>query len=158
MTTGKTITLTRWTFVGKVMSLLLNMLSSLVIAFLPGSKRLLISWLKSLSAVIWSPPKKKVSHCFHCFPIYLPWSGGTRCHDLSFLNVVLTQLFHSPLSLSSRGSLVLLHFLRKDGAICISEVIDVTPGNLDSCLCFIQPGISHDAHSVYKLNKQGGNI
>ena len=59
MTTGKTIALTRWTFVGKVMSLLLNMLSRLVITFLPGSKRLLISWLQSPSAVILEPPKIK---------------------------------------------------------------------------------------------------
>ena len=59
MTTGKTIALTRWTFVGKVMSLLLNMLSSLVIAFLPRSKHLLISWLQSPSAVIWEPQKIK---------------------------------------------------------------------------------------------------
>ena len=57
MTTGKTITLTRWTFVGKVMSLLSNMLSRLVIAFLPRSKCLLISWLQSPSAVILEPPK-----------------------------------------------------------------------------------------------------
>ena len=59
MTTGKTIALTRWTFVGKVMSLLLNMLSRLVIIFLPRSKRLLISWLQSPSAVILEPPKIK---------------------------------------------------------------------------------------------------
>jgi len=83
---GKTIALTRWTFVVKVMSLLFNMLSRLVIAFLPRSKHLLISWLQSPSAVILEPPKIK-SHCFHCFPIYFPWSDGTRCHDLSFLNV-----------------------------------------------------------------------
>ena len=72
MTPGKTIALTRGTFVGKVMSPLLNMLSRLVITFLPRSKRLLISWLQSPSAVILEPPKDKVSHCFHCFPIYLP--------------------------------------------------------------------------------------
>ena len=72
MNTGKTIALTRWTLVDKVMSLLLNMLSWLVITFLPSSKRLLISWLQSPSAVILEPRKKKVSHCFHCFPIYLP--------------------------------------------------------------------------------------
>ena len=60
MTTGKTITLTRWTFVGKVMSLLFNMLSRLVITFLPRSKRLLISWLQSPSAVIWEPPQNKI--------------------------------------------------------------------------------------------------
>ena len=58
-TTGKTIALTRWTFVGKVMSLLLTMLSRLVITFLPRSKRLLISWLQSPSAVILEPPKIK---------------------------------------------------------------------------------------------------
>ena len=71
MTTGKTIALTRWTFVGKVMSLLLNMLFRLVITFLPRSKCLLISWLQSPSAVIWEPPQNKVSHCFQ-FPNYLP--------------------------------------------------------------------------------------
>ena len=81
MTTGKTIALTRQTFAGKVMSLLFNMLSRLVIVFLPRSKRLLISWLQSPSAVILEP-KKIVCHCFHCFPIYLPHSDETRCHDL----------------------------------------------------------------------------
>ena len=86
-TTGKTTTLTRRTFVGKVMSLLFNMLSRLVITFLPRSKRLLISWLQSPSALILEPPQNKVWHCFHYFPIYLQWSDGTRCHDLRFLNV-----------------------------------------------------------------------
>ena len=59
MTTGKTIALTRGTFVGKVMSLLFNMLSRLVIAFLPRSNRLLISWLQSPSALILEPPRIK---------------------------------------------------------------------------------------------------
>ena len=59
MTTGTTIAMTRWTFVGKVMSLLYNILSRLVITFLPRSKHLLISWLQSLSAVILEPPKIK---------------------------------------------------------------------------------------------------
>ena len=72
MTTGKTIDLTRWTFVDKVMSLLFNMLSRLLITFLPRSKFLLISWLHSPSAVILESPKNKVYHCFHCLPIYLP--------------------------------------------------------------------------------------
>ena len=62
------------------------MLSGLVITFLPRSKCLLISWLQSPSAVILEPPQNKVCHCFHCFPIHLPWSDGTRCHDVSFLN------------------------------------------------------------------------
>ena len=72
MTTGKIVALTTRTFVGKVMSLLFNMLSRLVITFLPRRKRLSMSWLQSPSAVILEPPKNKVSHCFHCFPIYFP--------------------------------------------------------------------------------------
>ena len=70
MTTGKTIVLNRWNFVDKVMSLLFNMLSRLVITFLPRSKHLLISWLQSLSVTL-EPKKNKVCHCFHCFSIYL---------------------------------------------------------------------------------------
>ena len=84
MTTGKTIALTRQTFVTKVMSLLFNMLSRLVKTFLPRSKHLLISWPHSPSAVILEPKNNnnnnnKVCHCFHCFPI-----NGIRCHDLHF--------------------------------------------------------------------------
>ena len=75
MTTGKTIALTRQTFVGKVRSQLFNMLSRLIITFLSRSKRLLISWLQSPSAVILEPPKNKVSHCFHCFP--------SICHEVT---------------------------------------------------------------------------
>ena len=83
MTTGKTIALTRQTFVGKVMSLLFNILSRLVITFLARSKRLLVSWLQSPPAVIWEPPKIK---SVTVSPSILPWSDGTKCHDLSFLN------------------------------------------------------------------------
>ena len=72
MTPGKTIAFTMWIFVGKVMSLLFNMLSRLVTTFLPRSKHLLILWLHSPSAVILDHPENKVSHCFHCFPISLP--------------------------------------------------------------------------------------
>ena len=87
MTTGKTIALTRWTFVGKVMSLIFNMLYRLVIAFLPRSKRLWISCLQSPFAVILEPRKIKSAIVFLLFsPIYLPWSDGTRYHDLNFLN------------------------------------------------------------------------
>ena len=92
MTTGKTIALTRWTFADKVMSPLFNMLSRLVITFLSRNKCILISWLQSPSAVILEP-KNKVCHCFHCFPIYLLWSDGTGCHDLSFLNVKFLSSF-----------------------------------------------------------------
>ena len=72
MTTGNTIALTRWTFFGKVMSLLFNMLSKLVITFLPRSTHLIISWLQSSIYSDFGAPRNKVSHCFHCFPIYFP--------------------------------------------------------------------------------------
>ena len=89
MTTGKTIALTRQTFVDKVMSLLFNMLSRLVITFLPRSKRLLISWLQSLSTVILEPRKIKSLTISTVSPSLCQWSDGTRCHDLTFLNVEL---------------------------------------------------------------------
>ena len=81
MTTGKTIALTTRTFVGKAMTLLYNMLSSLAITFLPRNKHLLISWLQSQSAVILEPQKIKSDTVspFMCH--------GTGCHDLSFLNI-----------------------------------------------------------------------
>ena len=68
---GKTINLTKWTFSGKVMSLLFNILFRFVIGFLPRSKCLLISWLQSPTTVILEPQEKNVCHCFHFFPIYL---------------------------------------------------------------------------------------
>ena len=70
MTTGKTIALTRRTFVNKVIFLLLNMLTSFVITFLPRSKCLLISWLLSLSSLIFGAQENKICYCFHFFPIY----------------------------------------------------------------------------------------
>ena len=88
MTTGETIALTLWTFVSKVLCLFFNMLSGFVIAFLPRSKRLLISWLQSPSIVILEPKKIKSATVSTFFPpLYLPWSDGTWCRDLHFLNV-----------------------------------------------------------------------
>ena len=88
MTTGKTIALTRWTFVGKVMSLLFNMLSRLVITFFPRSKHL--NFMVAITICSdFGAQKNKVSHCFQCVPIYFPLSDRTRCHDLRFLNVEL---------------------------------------------------------------------
>ena len=95
MTTGKTIALTRQTFVGKAMSLLFNMLSRLVIAFLPRSKHLLISWLQSPSAVILEPPQNKAPHCFHCFPIYLPEVMGPHATIFIFWMLSFTPTFFS---------------------------------------------------------------
>ena len=85
-TTGKAIALTIWTFVGKVMSLLFNMLSSLVIAFL--LEQVSFNFMAAVTICSdFGAQKCKVCHCFHCFPIYLPWSDRTGCHDLTFLNV-----------------------------------------------------------------------
>ena len=97
-TTGKTTALTRQIFVDKVMSLLFNMMSTLVITFLPKGKYLLISWLLSPSEVI-SEPKEVKSVMILLFPLLFGWSDGTRYHHLSFLNVdfqvnVFTTLFH----------------------------------------------------------------
>ena len=110
MTTRKTIALTRQTyFVGKVMPLLFNMLSRLVIAFLSRSKHLLISWLQSPSAVILEPPKIKSATVSIVSP--------SICHEVMGPDVMilvvefLSELLPSPLSLSSRGSSVLLSFL-----------------------------------------------
>ena len=111
MTSGKTIALTRQTFVGKVMFLLFNMLSSLVIAFLPRSKCLLISWLQSPSTVILEPKEIK--------SVTVSVASPSICHEVMGLDAmilvsecwVLSQLFHAPILLSSRDSLVPLHFL-----------------------------------------------
>ena len=111
MTTGKTTASTRWTFVGKVMSLLFNILSRLIIVFLPKSKHLSISWLQSASAVVLEPPKIKIVSAFFVSP--------SICHEVMGLDAMILvswmwnfkPTFPSPLSFSSRGSLVLLHFL-----------------------------------------------
>ena len=87
MTTGKTIALTIWTFVSQVMSLPFNMLSRIIIAFLPRSKHLLTSWIQSSSEIILEAKKIKSATVSIFIPIHLLWSNGTRCHDLSFWEV-----------------------------------------------------------------------
>ena len=92
MTTGKTIALIIWIFVGKVMSLLFNMLSRLVITFLPRSKHVYFM----AADTVWSDSgaqEMKIRHRFHFFPFHLPWSERTRSHDLCFFNVEL-QILH----------------------------------------------------------------
>ena len=137
------IALTRWTFVGKVMFLLFNILSRLLIPFLPRSKSLLISWLQSPSAVILEPKNiKSLTVSILSTPIcYEVMGQDAMIYVFGMLS--FKPAFHSPLSLLLRDILVLLHFLHKGGIICVSEVIDISPGNLDSSLCFIQPGILH---------------
>ena len=109
--TGKTIALTRRTFVGKVMSLLFNKLSRLVITFLPRSKCLLISWLQSPSAVILEPKKIKSDTVSTVSPSTSYEVMGPDAMIFVFWCWSLSQLFHSPLSISSRGFRVPLHFL-----------------------------------------------
>ena len=111
MTTGKTIALTRRTFVDKVMSLLFNMLSRLVITFLPRSKRLLISWLQSPSAVILEPRKIKSATVSTVSPSISHEVMGPDAMIFVFWMLSFKPTFAPPLSLSSRGFLVPLHFL-----------------------------------------------
>ena len=110
MTTGKNIALTIWVFVGKVMSLPFKMLSRLIIAFLPRSKRLfffnctlfyftILYWFCHTTVTICSDfgaQENKVCHCFHYFPNCLPWSNGTGCHDLSFWMLNFKPAFSLP--------------------------------------------------------------
>ena len=112
MTTGKTIALTRWTFVGKIMSLIFNMLFQLIIAFLPRSKRLLISWLQLPNTLILEPLKIK--------SVTVSIVSPSICHDvigsdamiLVFWMLSIKPFFPSPLVLpSSRGSFVSPHLL-----------------------------------------------
>ena len=109
MTTEKTIALTIRTFVSKVMSLLFNTLFGFVRAFL--QRRECLNFMTAVTIhsdfEAW---ENKICHCFYFFPLYLPWSDGSECHEF-FECWVLSQLSHSPLSPSSGGSLVLLHFL-----------------------------------------------
>ena len=104
-------------------------------------------------------PQNKVCHCFHCFPIYLPWSDGTGCHDLRFLNAeFLSQLFCSPLSPSSRDSFSssLLSAITVVSSAYLRLLMFLPavliPACVSSSLTF------HMRFSAYKLNKQGDNI
>ena len=155
MTTRKTIALTRWTLVGKVVSLLFNMLSRLVKVFLPRSKRLLISWLQSPSAVSLQPKKIKSVTVFIVSP--------SICHEVmgpdAMILIFWMLSFKPAFSLSSfkrlfRSSSL---FCQKGGVTCVSEVIDISPSNLDSSFCYIQLAFCM-MYSVYKLNKQSDNI
>ena len=158
MTTGKTIALTRWTFVGKVLSLLFNMLSRLVRTFLPRSKHLLISWLQSPSAVILEPPKIKSATVFS-FPIYLQWSDGAGCHDLSLLNV---ENFKPTFSLSSFTFIKRLFSSSSLSAVRVVSsaylrLLIFLPAVL-SPACASSSPVFLMMYSAYKLNKQGDNI
>ena len=141
MTTGKTIALTRWTFVGKVTSLLFNMqYNRLVISFLARSKHLFISWLQSQSAVILEPHKIKAA------TVSPSISHEAMRPDAMFLLLWMLR-FKPTFSLSSFTFIKGLFSSSALSAIRVVssayQVIDISPGNLDSSLCFIQPSVSH---------------
>ena len=158
MTTGKTIALTRWTFVGKVIPLLLNMLSRLVITFLPRSKRLLISWLQSPSAVILEPKRvKSLTVSTVSLSIYhevigpdamififwrLSFKQAFWLSSFTFIKRLFSFSLLSAIRMVSSAYLRLLIFLL---AILI-------PACTLSSLAF------HMMYSAYELNKQGDNI
>ena len=139
------------------MSLLFNMLSRLVIVFLPRSKHLLISWPHTPSAMILDP-QKTVPHCFHCFHIYFPWSDGIRYHDLC----VWMLRFKPAFSLSSFTfikrffSSSSLYAIRVVSSECLRLLIFL-PGILIPACTSSSPGFLK-MYSAYKLNKQGDNI
>ena len=102
-------------------------------------------------------PQNKICHCFHCFLIYLPWSGGIGCHDLSSSYVEFsTSFFHSPFSLSTRGSSVPLHSIRRESSAYLRLLIFLLAVLILACAssslaCLMM-------YSAYKLNEQGDNI
>ena len=130
MTTGKTIALTRRTFVGKVMSLLLNMLSRLFITFLPRSKRLLISWLQSPSAVILEPPKIKSDTISTISPSSSHEAMGPDAVIFVFCVSSFKPFFTLHFHFHQEAFEFLFTFCHKGGVICISEVIDIIPAIL----------------------------
>ena len=132
------------------------MLSSLNVAFLPRSKRLLISWLQLPCAVTLEPHKK--SQCFHCFPIYLSWIDGTGCHDLSFLmlSFKLTFSFSSFTFIKMLFNSSSLSAIRVVSSVYLGLLIFLPAILIPAC-----PSSSPAFHmmcSAYKLNKHGDNI
>ena len=132
------------------------MLCRLVMTFLPRSKCLLISWLQSPSAVILEPPKI-VCHCFHCFPIYFPWSNETGCHDLFFWMLSFKPTF----------SFASFTFIKKLFSFSLFAISMVSSAYLRLLIflpaILIPPCVSSSPvflmmYSAYKLNKQGDNI
>ena len=153
--TGKTIALTRWTFVGKVISLLslFNVLSRFVIAFLPRSKHLLISWKKSPSAVILKPKKVK--------SVTVSIVSPSICHEVMGPDAMIFIFWMLSFKLTfSLSSFSFIKRLFSSSSLSVVRVVvsaypmllGISPGNLDSSLGFIQPGIPL-IYCVYRLNK-----
>ena len=157
MVTGKNTALTRRTFVGKVMSLLFNMLSWFIIAFLPRSKCLLISWLQLPSAVILELKKIRYVTVFIFFPISLPWSNGIICHDLVFWMLIFKPSF-------SLSSFIFIKRLSSSSFYAISVVSSAYLRLLIFLPAILIPACASSSpaflmmYSAYKLNKQVDHI
>ena len=151
MSTRKAIALTRWSFVGKVMSLLFNMLSRLVIAFLPRS-----NFMATVTICSDFGAQENSLSLFPLFPIYLSWSDGTGCHDLNFLNVEFQTNFFTLtfskrlLSSSSLSAIRVVLSAYMMLLIFLSAIL--IPACASSSPAF------HMMYSAFKLNKQGDNI
>ena len=139
------------------MSLLFNMLSRLVRAF-PSKEQASFNFIAAVTICSdLGAPKNKVSYCFHCFPIYLPWSDGTGCHDLSFWMLGFKPAF----SLSS------FTFIKRLFSFCTLFAIRLVSSAYLKLLflpailippCAMSSPAFHMMYSAYKLNKQGDNI
>ena len=143
MTTVKTIALTKQTFVVKVMSLLFNMLSRLVITFLPRSKHLLISWLQSPSVVILEPKKIKSATVSTVSP--------SICHEVTGQDAIILVFWMSSFKPTFSLSFTFIKRLFSSSSLSAIGVVSSAylrwltfSGNLDSSLCFLQPSVSHD--------------
>ena len=157
MTTGKTIVLTRQIFVGKVMSLLFNTLSRLVLTFLSRSKHLLISWLQSASVVMLEPKKIKLLTVSIVSPSICYEVMGPDAMIFIFWMLSFKPGFHSPFSLSSRGSLVpLLSAIRVVSSAYLRLLMFLSAILIPACAS--SSLVLRIMYSAYKLNKQGDNI
>ena len=150
MTTGKTTALTTWTFVGKVMSLLFNTLSSF-----SAKEQASFNFMSAVTTCSdFGAPKNNVCHCFHCVPIYLPWSDGTRCYDLSFLNAE-TFLLSSFTFIKRLFSSSSLSAIRVVSSAYLRSLIFL-PAILIATCASPSPAFQM-MYSAYKLNKQDDN-
>ena len=154
MATGESIALTIWSFVGKVMSPLFNMLPMFVIVLLSRSKHIFTFMAAVTIHSDFGTQENKVCHCFYCFPIYLPWSDGIRGHDFHFLNVTFKPAF----SLSSFTFIKRLFSSSSLSAIRVVSSVYLRllifpPGILIPAYASSSPAF-HMMYSAYKLNKQ----
>ena len=156
MTIGQTIALTRWNFVGKVMSLLLNMLSRLVITFLPRSKRLLISWLKSPSAVILKPPKIKSDTVSIVSPSISHEVMGPDAMILVFWMLNFKQTFSLFSFIKQLFSSSSLSAIRVVSSAYLRRLIFLPAFLIPACASSSPAFLMR--HSACKLNNQGDNI